>query len=60
MNDACVGTDPAGKTYSALKSPAIENPLATKTFKAVMADARRMRVAGAEAVIIPILLVRLI
>jgi len=57
MNDACVCAEPAGRTYSGLKSPAIENPLATRTFKAVIADARRMRVA--DAAVIPALLIDL-
>src|SRR5258708_31078743 len=38
--DASVGVAPAGRTSSGFISPAMENPLATATFRAVRAEAR--------------------
>ena len=42
MVDASVGVAPAGRTSSGFISPAMENPPATTTFRAVRADASPM------------------
>src|SRR4030081_2674927 len=40
MADASVGVAPVGRMSSGFISPAMENPLATTTFRAVRAEAR--------------------
>jgi hypothetical protein len=40
--DASVGGAPAGRTSSGFINPAMENPLATTTFRAVRAEASPM------------------
>src|ERR1700739_4390063 len=42
INDACVGTDPAGSRYSGRMIPTMEKPLATRTLIAVTTEASRI------------------
>ena len=42
INDACVGTDPAGSRYCGRMIPTIEKPLATRTLIAVTTEASRI------------------
>src|SRR5271167_3768878 len=42
INDACVGTDPAGSRYCGRMIPTMENPLATRTLIAVTSEASRI------------------
>src|ERR1700694_5519264 len=46
MADASVGVTPVSRTSSGFISPAMENPLATRTFSAVRAEARPMLSRG--------------
>jgi hypothetical protein len=52
MNEASVGTWPAGSIDFGLTSPAIENPPATKTFIAVTSEAIRLGADGKESGVI--------
>jgi hypothetical protein len=42
INDACVGTDPAGSRYCGRVIAAMEKPLATRTLIAVTTEASRI------------------
>src|ERR1700739_2471501 len=42
INDACVGTDPAGRRYSGRMIPTMGKPLATRTLIAVTSEASRI------------------
>ena len=42
INDACVGTDPAGSRYCGQMIPTMEKPLAIKTLIAVTSEASRI------------------
>jgi hypothetical protein len=52
INEAGVATAPAGSMASGLTSPAMENPLATKTLTAVIQEARRNAIAVESGVAI--------
>jgi hypothetical protein len=54
MDDASVGVAPVGRMSSGFMSPAMENPLAITTFRAVKAEARTM-LSAREVVSIPML-----